>query len=162
MTKIVFEKQACSRCGGSGRMPFSVYGGVCFKCNGKGEMLTRRGAAAFKKVQEVRKQVCTVPASSVKPGMRIVGSDGKARTVVSVETRLGKGNGVGRSGVEGTDSFCEVWTYGETLIRTKKNGYSGAAHRSVTLAWTAETLAVAAEAVRRMKGATVIEEAVAS
>lgn len=155
--KIEFEKSECSRCGGEGRLiGFShVHGGVCFKCNGKGRVLTRSGAAAYKRVQEVQKRVCTVAASSVKPGDRIQGSDKKFRTVVSVETTLGPGNGKSRYGVEGSESYVEYWTFGETIIRTAKNAYSGAAHREVVLAWTNETIAVAAEAVKRMKGASV-------
>lgn len=153
--RIDFEKSTCTRCGGSGQMPFAAYGGRCFKCNGRGETMTRAGAAAYKRVKKVQQEVCSIPASSVKAGDRIVGSDGKTRTVVSVETRLGKGNGVSKYGVEGTDSYVETWTYGETVIRTQKNSYSGAAHRLVLVAWTAETLAVAAKAVERMKGAVV-------
>ena len=44
--KLLFESNGCSRCGGSGKMPYSVYNGVCFKCNGKGEVLTKRGRVA--------------------------------------------------------------------------------------------------------------------
>lgn len=42
----MLEAVTCSRCGGSGRMPFSVCNGWCFKCHGAGYALTTRGRAA--------------------------------------------------------------------------------------------------------------------
>ena len=46
-TELRFERQTCSRCGGSGQHSFCQgYGSKCFKCHGKGEVLTKRGAAA--------------------------------------------------------------------------------------------------------------------
>ncbi len=155
--KIQFEQVECSRCGGAGRLVgFShVYGGVCFGCNGSGKKMTPAGARAFKKVQEVQKRLCVVPASSVQVGQKIKGGDGKFRTVTSVVTKLGKGNGIYKQGVEGSESYSESWVYGQTVISTGKNSYQSAAHASVTVAWTSETIAVAAEAVKNMKGAVV-------
>lgn len=46
MKKLLFENVPCSRCGGSGRMPFAVMNGICFKCSGAGAVLTKRGQAA--------------------------------------------------------------------------------------------------------------------
>ena len=46
--KTSFEKQTCSRCGGSGQYSYcQSYGSTCFKCVGKGEVLTKRGHAAY-------------------------------------------------------------------------------------------------------------------
>jgi hypothetical protein len=42
----ILESVTCGRCGGSGRMPYSVMNGVCFKCGGTGSVYTKRGAAA--------------------------------------------------------------------------------------------------------------------
>lgn len=53
--KIVFETTVCDRCGGTGRMPFAAYGGICFKCSpqgthaGSGTVHTRKGSSALKK-----------------------------------------------------------------------------------------------------------------
>lgn len=45
--ETVFEKTTCGRCGGSGSYSYcQSYGSTCFKCHGKGEVLTKRGAAA--------------------------------------------------------------------------------------------------------------------
>jgi hypothetical protein len=42
-----FERVTCSRCGGSGSYSYCQrYGSTCFKCAGKKEVLTKRGAAA--------------------------------------------------------------------------------------------------------------------
>lgn len=42
-----FERETCSRCGGSGRYSWCQrYGSTCFKCGGKKEVLTKRGASA--------------------------------------------------------------------------------------------------------------------
>lgn len=43
---LLLENIPCNRCGGSGRMPYSVYAGLCFKCSGAGAILTKRGRAA--------------------------------------------------------------------------------------------------------------------
>lgn len=41
------ESETCSRCGGSGRYSYcQMYGDRCFKCGGKGLVLTARGKAA--------------------------------------------------------------------------------------------------------------------
>jgi hypothetical protein len=42
-----FERETCSRCGGSGEYSYcQMYGRKCFKCLGKKAILTKRGAAA--------------------------------------------------------------------------------------------------------------------
>ena len=46
--------------------------------------------------------------------------------------------------------------FGDTALKAKSWSMSGPAHRSVLKAWNSETLAVAAEAVKKMKGATVL------
>lgn len=58
------ERTTCSRCGGSGRMPFSVYNGLCFKCRGQGYTLTKRGAVANQYLRDLRSR----PASELKAG----------------------------------------------------------------------------------------------
>lgn len=56
---LLFENVTCTRCGGSGRMPFSVWGGLCFKCGGKGATLTKRGWAAQHWYNEQRSKPVT-------------------------------------------------------------------------------------------------------
>jgi hypothetical protein len=54
--KLLFVNTTCTRCGGDGRMPYSVYGGVCFKCHGLGATLTKRGRAAQTWLDERRRK----------------------------------------------------------------------------------------------------------
>jgi len=61
------ERETCSRCGGTGRMPFSVYNGLCFKCHGVGFALTKRGVAAENYLRALRSQ----PARELKVGQSI-------------------------------------------------------------------------------------------
>jgi hypothetical protein len=62
------ERVACSRCGGSGNFSYCpMYGTTCFKCNGKGETLTKRGAAAVEYLRGLRSR----KASDLKVGDRI-------------------------------------------------------------------------------------------
>jgi len=53
--KLLLESKTCGRCAGSGRYgPSCVYGGVCFKCNGNGAVLTKRGRAAQNFLNDLR------------------------------------------------------------------------------------------------------------
>lgn len=155
VASISYESQDCSRCGGSGSMPYSVYGGACFKCNRKGVTMTRAGRTAHAKVQEWAAANLTVAASSLKVGDRIITTSGTA-TVTAVEVKLGKGNGQSRTGTEGTDTFSESWSLGVTTISVSRGyGESGPAHRDVRLAWTRESLTEAARLFGHLKGMTV-------
>jgi len=62
--KLLFENTTCPRCGGGGRMPYSVYGGACFKCHGRGAALTKRGRAAQEWFSAQREK----PLEDFKPG----------------------------------------------------------------------------------------------
>ena len=44
--KIIYETECCSRCSGSGHYSYNQMTGTrCFKCNGSGTQLTKRGAS---------------------------------------------------------------------------------------------------------------------
>lgn len=63
-----FERETCSRCGGSGQYSYcEMYGTVCFKCHGKREVLTKRAAVAHQWMKEQN----LIPASEVQIGMRV-------------------------------------------------------------------------------------------
>jgi len=55
---ISWETDVCDRCGGTGYMPYAAYGGVCFKCNKAGKVLTPAGRAARKAYMEARNAAC--------------------------------------------------------------------------------------------------------
>jgi hypothetical protein len=51
----LFESKVCTRCGGTGNFSFCPrYGSTCFKCHGAGDVLTKRGAATQKYLNELR------------------------------------------------------------------------------------------------------------
>lgn len=63
-----FERETCSRCGGSGNYSYcQMYGSTCFKCGGKKEVLTKRGAAAMAHLKTLRSK----SASELKIGDRV-------------------------------------------------------------------------------------------
>jgi hypothetical protein len=82
------ERETCSRCGGSGTYSYcQMYGTRCFKCAGRQEVLTKRGAAANAYLTKLRSK----PASELKIGDTIL-SDGmlsRARWEKVVEIRPG-------------------------------------------------------------------------
>lgn len=63
---VKLESKVCSRCGGEGKLwHFSnVHGGVCFKCNGAKNILTKRGSAANTYLLALRSK----RAGDLKPG----------------------------------------------------------------------------------------------
>jgi len=62
---LLFESKTCTRCGGSGEYSWCQrHGSMCFKCRGKGEVLTKRGQAA----QSYLHSLYTKPASEIKVG----------------------------------------------------------------------------------------------
>lgn len=62
------EVEVCSRCGGTGHYSYcSMYGTTCFRCHGKKQTLTKRGAVAQNYLTELRSK----PASELKVGDRI-------------------------------------------------------------------------------------------
>jgi len=64
-TVPVFESETCSRCSGCGRHSYcQMYGDTCFKCGGRGVVLTKRGLAA----QVFFDDLCSVPASEIVVG----------------------------------------------------------------------------------------------
>lgn len=82
---ISWETTTCDRCGGTGYMPFAAYGGVCFKCNKHGVVLTPAGRAARKAYMEARDAACARKAvRDLQVGDKFRAYDGKLRTVVSV------------------------------------------------------------------------------
>lgn len=68
--RILFDTETCNRCSGSGRMPYSAYQGVCFKCHGRGKVYTRTGANRHSEWQAFRALTMKVPVCDLKVGDR--------------------------------------------------------------------------------------------
>lgn len=67
--ELKFERETCSRCGGTGHYSYNqISGSTCFKCHGHREVLTARGAAAHAWL----KAKWAMPARDVLPGMVIM------------------------------------------------------------------------------------------
>ena len=78
--EIVWERVTCTRCGGSGQYPSACWQGMCLGCNGKGEKLTRAGAAAMKKFEAYIAAHHTKMMIDLEPG-DIVRDRGRKRRV---------------------------------------------------------------------------------
>lgn len=69
--RVVFDSTPCTRCGGTGQMPYAVYGGVCLKCRGAKRRLTAKGRAATKRYLAWREAALQFPITRVTEGMVI-------------------------------------------------------------------------------------------
>jgi len=73
MNKTNWEKETCSRCGGTGKYSSHIlYGRTCFKCKGAKIVFTKRGLAAKKYYIESLK----VDVTEIKLGDHIWEEDG--------------------------------------------------------------------------------------
>ena len=114
--KLLFENTTCSRCGGAGRLPYSVYGGVCFKCHGRGAVLTKRGRAAQDWFNAQREK----PLEDFKPGDLIysdaipcIGRRAEWHRVTAVKFLSGEEAGyVNRPELKCVNVECEKYTMG--------------------------------------------------
>jgi hypothetical protein len=148
--KLHFETTTCSRCGGTGTMPFSVYGGVCFKCNGSAVTLTAAGRSARKLWDELVDAACTrKQAWEVEVGDVIEYRPGKFATV--------KTKGFSQSGqiIDGHAASAELGLTNST--------YMVRPDAEVKIRpTTAQYAEIRAQVLRRRKGATLVEEAPAT
>lgn len=77
MKVIRYERQVCTRCGGSGQFSYNaIDGSRCYGCGGSGQQLTRNGKAAKKRVAKMIDDMCTVPVSSIVAGQSVYVSVG--------------------------------------------------------------------------------------
>jgi hypothetical protein len=64
-SKLGFEIEVCSRCGGTGQHSYcQMWGSVCFKCGGSKNVFTKRGSAAYRFYEDL----LSVKASDLKVG----------------------------------------------------------------------------------------------
>lgn len=85
-----FESSSCSRCLGSGQMPYAVNNGRCFKCGGSGRQLTAKGRSARKAYDAFRTSQM-VPVTDVLAGDRIKIDNVVTGTVLEVLHRPSNG-----------------------------------------------------------------------
>lgn len=147
--EIVWERETCTRCGGSGRYPSSAWQGVCLGCNGLGQKLTRAGKAALLKFESYIEQHHTKTMIELQPG-DVVRERGRKLTVVNVDTNIRCG-GSTAIGVEGTDSYV---TYSNLVISVnfKREGLITGPYVKATLQPTGDDMQAAFRHVAKMKG----------
>lgn len=150
--EIVWERVTCTRCGGSGRYPSACWQGVCLGCSGKGEKLTRAGAAAMKKFEAYIAAHHTKMMIDLEPG-DIVRDRGRKLTVVSVDPEI-RHTGLTKIGVEGTDSFI---TYANLTITVnfKREGLITGPYVPAVLHPRGDDMQAALRHVANLKGAIV-------
>lgn len=148
---LKFESCDCSRCGGSGRMPFSAYGGVCFKCNGAGQVLTPAGRSARKLYDTLLSAACTTKqAWEVEVGERVtyaheVGVGARWFTVVEKEFTSTSGSVV--------DGRC----LGSAVLKSAKVGHMATPDTLMAVYPGVEVKReIIAEVAKRRKGAVVV------
>jgi hypothetical protein len=100
--QIVYEKESCSRCLGSGHYSYnSISGTRCFRCHGGKQTLTKAGAKAKAAVQAFIAERHTVNVEDLQVG-DLIKRDGYTRTVAAIEvsdTWAYKLDGVEKRGV---------------------------------------------------------------
>lgn len=94
ITRISYETSECSRCGGSGQMPFAAYGGICLKCKGSGRMFTSKGAAALRKAEAWKAEHTSVLVSDLTLGDRIYVTNMRGRRVAVTVTEISTSSSV--------------------------------------------------------------------
>lgn len=138
MKNPVFESTPCHRCLGTGNVGYGPYGGTCFKCNGQGANLTKRGRMA----EEHFQNMASAPVSSLKVGQsfKTVGvTEGGSTTftqfvrIVAISSSIRKW----RDNVLGVDhetpmivlhartrtgSECAYETTPDSIVRVGQNG----------------------------------------
>lgn len=152
MTSIKFQTDNCSRCGGSGRMPYAAYGGVCFKCNGHGQTLTRAGQAARKTFMETRDQNSPrKKVSELEPGDKFMAYDRKFRTVVSI-----KDTGHTMSSTTGSGATAVTTTHAQFTVETQRMSIGMSGDQEVML-FSQEAQRTAIQKVLKRKGVIIAD-----
>lgn len=106
VTTLLFENEACGRCGGTGHHSFCQrYGTICFGCGGRGFRLTKRGSAAqayYNDILPTKLPLALVPGDRIMTGGITNGGDPYSSLGVVLEapslgepyTQSGSVNGV--------------------------------------------------------------------
>lgn len=125
--KLIFDREFCERCGGSGRYPSSAWQGVCLGCSGQGRKLTRKGKKANAAWVTFLEATCQVPGADVTVGMRVRTRSGQRyRTVTAVTLREDGTNLVecGNNQFGGFATYERPFTADEmrAFVATQKSG----------------------------------------
>ena len=158
---LSYETKTCSRCGGGGRYSYCVmYGDTCFKCRGKGTVLSAAGAKAAAAVTAFIADNFSVLVENLKAGDRIKTTEGVVRTVTTVTI-----DSVNRFGstVDGVTTWRDAITLTyDKPVKSPYGAYSAtgmAAGTTVVKAVAGDDwLKVVAFAKTLKKGVTIVEK----
>lgn len=150
---IKWERVTCDRCGGTGTMPFSAWGGVCLKCMGPGTVLTRAGKAARDKYTAYLVANHSKMMIDLQPGDVVRDNNGKRRTVVSVDPIIRKGGQL-TTGIPGTESEVTM-TNLHIIVNYKNESHHTGAYSTIIVPPEGEALQAAMRHVANMKGAII-------
>ena len=91
MAKFVYDHETCSRCGGTGKWSYNyAYGNTCFKCNGSGVSISKKGERAKAKVKKLVEALWNAKAKDLKEGDSFRTQDGeKWRVAVEIKEAQG-------------------------------------------------------------------------
>lgn len=120
--KIIWDRETCGRCCGTGQMPYAVMGGVCFSCAGKGERLTRTAVAAREAYIAATQERRRIAAADVKVGDRVALSvTDRAARVTKITYRE---RATGTPNAEGVTIWEDGWylhTSGTTTLGVSRS-----------------------------------------
>jgi hypothetical protein len=147
MSKLLLESKPCGRCGGSGSYSFNLmHGSRCYGCNGKGEVLTKRGRVAqdwLNKQRMVRITEFKVGDAYFSTGFN-AGSYSEPNRWITVESiEVSESGRVTLRGVdkkrEAFDKFarCSYEGPSDLLLRRAQTGEERAALYAAALAYQA-------------------------
>ena len=108
---VVWERETCTRCGGTGRYPSACWNGVCLGCNGQGTKLTPNGKRAVTKYNAFLAANYTATVADLKPGDKIF-KQGRWVTVHDIDLDYTKYSGNGYTTIGAGDnaySFCSIY-----------------------------------------------------
>lgn len=153
IAKVEWDRETCTRCGGTGRYPSAMWQGVCLGCNGLGRKLTRAGKAALAKYDAYMAANHSKMMIDLQPGDVVRDQHGRRRTVVSVDPEI-RHNGTCAIGVEGTDSYV-ISSSLTILVNYKREAHYVGPFDTIAVPPKGEALQAAFRHVANMKGALI-------
>lgn len=139
MKNLTFENTPCHRCSATGNVGYGPYGGMCFRCDGAGATLTKRGRMA----QVYFQDLASSPVSELRVGQAFntVGvSEGGSTTfthfvrIVAISTSIRKW----RDNVAGVDHETPVVVLHAQARNGSECAYETTPESIVRVAQTAE------------------------
>lgn len=108
--QIVYDKETCGRCGGTGEYSYcQTYGRRCFKCGGQKMQLTRAGKKAKAVAEAWKAEHAVIRAGDVTVGTVIVNEAGKRVPVTKVApSRVDEGHVVLTYKDRSPFGYCEM------------------------------------------------------